>query len=363
VIPKKLKLILINIAVLLIGMLIIELCFGGWFSSSNQLSNLGIIKDAKFEYDVRHLYNTFDASITYTRDKYGLRGISTYNQPEKINILTVGGSTTDQRYITDALTWQEALERELHSYGKEIYVSNAGVDGQSTYGHLKSMEIWFPKIEKLKPDIILFYVGINDFYRVTSDSKYDDIQELKSGGFKNQIKDKSVFYNVYRKLRGMQKATKFEVGHRKIDFSRVHYTKEEVVNEKLLEIYDDTNLKAFKIRIQKLIDYSKSQNAIPIFISQPTMHYKIRNGTIFGTENIQYLDEKYAYNGVGYYKLLSKLNEAMKEVAGKDFFIDVTNDHYWYATDFYDYFHMTPTGASKLGVFIGQELSQMGFVP
>ncbi|WP_298507547.1 SGNH/GDSL hydrolase family protein [uncultured Kordia sp.] len=356
--PKKLKLILINIAILLIGVLIIELCFGGWLSNSNQLSNLGIIKDAKFEFDVSHLYKTSNPTITYTRDKYGLRGVSTHNEPEKINILTVGGSTTDQRYLDDSQTWQEVLEKELHSNGKKMYVSNAGVDGQSTYGHLKSTEIWFPKIENLQPKIILFYVGINDFYTVNGDSEYDNIQELESDGFMSQLKDKSVLYNAYRKLKGMQKATKFEVGHRKINFSRVDYTKEEVVNEKLLEIYDETNLKAFKVRIQKLIDYAQSIKAIPVFVTQPTLHYKIRNGVIFGTEKIKYLEDKYAYNGVGYLKLLNKLNEAMKEVATPEFVIDFTNDETWNTVDFYDYYHMTPTGVKKLGEKLSQKLSK-----
>ncbi|MGH1385351.1 SGNH/GDSL hydrolase family protein [Kordia sp.] len=361
--PKKLKLILINISILLIGILLIELCFGGWFSNSNQLSNLGIIKDAKFEFDVSHLYNTDTPTVTYTRDKYGLRGVSTYNQPEKINILTVGGSTTDQRYLDDSQTWQEILEKTYRDNGKEIYVSNAGVDGQSTYGHLKSTEIWFPKIEKLQPEIILFYVGINDFYRVNSDSKYDDIQELEnSGGFMSQLKDKSVLYNVYRKLKGMQKATKFEVGHRKIDFSRVSYTKNEYVSEKLLEIYDEKNLKAFKARIQKLIAYSKSINATPIFITQPTLHYRIRNGVVYGTGATKYLEDTYGYNGIGYLKLLNKLNAAMKEVAGLKHIIDLTNDEEWNAIDFYDYYHNTPTGAKKLGAKIYQKLNELGFV-
>jgi lysophospholipase L1-like esterase len=355
--PKKLKLILINIVILLIGVLIIELCFGGWLSNSNQLSNLGIIKDVKFEFDVSYLYQRDNPIITYTRDKYGLRGVSTYNEPEKINILTVGGSTTDQRYLDDSQTWQEVLEKELQQNGKQLYVSNAGVDGQSTYGHLKSTEIWFPKVEKLKPEIILFYVGINDFFTINGDSKYDNIQELESRGFKSQIKDKSVLYNAYRKLKGMQKATKFEVGHRIINFARIPYTKEEVVNEKLLEIYGKANLKGFKRRIQKLVDYTKRMNAIPIFITQPTLHYKIRNGVVFGTENIQYLEDKYAYNGVGYLKLLNKLNDAMKEVAGSTSVIDLTNDEDWNIIDFYDYYHMTPTGAKKLGEKIYQKLS------
>ncbi|MFK7748156.1 MAG: SGNH/GDSL hydrolase family protein [Kordia sp.] len=360
--PKKLKLILINSSILLIGIILIELCFGGWFSSSNQLSNLGIIKDAKFEFDVRNLYATKKQSITYTRDKFGLRGISTYNQPEKIKILTVGGSTTDQRYLDDSQTWQEILEKTYRDNGKEMYISNAGVDGQSTYGHLKSTEIWFPKIEKLQPEIILFYIGINDFYRVNSDAKYDDIQQMESGGFVSQIKDKSVLYNAYRKLKGIQKATKFEVGHRKINFSRTPYTQEEIVNEKLLEIYDKKNLTAFKSRVKKLIVYAKSVNATPIFITQPTLTYRIRNGVVYGTEATKYLEEKYAYNGVGYYKLLSKLNDAITEVAGKKYVINLSNEEDWNIMDFYDYYHNTPIGAKKIGEKIYQNLTELGFV-
>jgi len=157
----------------LIGILLIELFFGGWFNNNNQLSNLGIIRDVKFEYDVSHLYDTDNPTINYSRDTYGLRGISTFEEPSTIDILTVGGSTTDQRYLDDSKTWQEVLERELAKETPEdpMLVSNAGVDGQSTYGHLKSFELWFSKIEKLQPKMILFYVGINDFYKVSSDAQ------------------------------------------------------------------------------------------------------------------------------------------------------------------------------------------------
>lgn len=355
---KKLKLLLVNIAILFVGIILIELFFGGWFNESNELNNLGIIRDAKFEFDVRHLYDTKNPIITYSRDSYGLRGISTFNQPEKITILTVGGSTTDQRYIDDVQTWQTVLEKEFQRKNQNIFVSNAGVDGQSTFGHVKSTEIWFPKIEKLRPKVILFYVGINDFYRVSDDSKFDEIAIIESKSVKSQIKDKSAIYNAYRKIRGMQKAQKFEVGHRRIDFSRVQYTKEEILNEKLLEIYDEKNLKAFKSRIQQLVTYTKRINAIPVFVTQPSLHYKLRNDKLFGTELIQYLEDKYAYNGIGYYRLLNKLNEAITEVAGPKLVIDLTNDNDWHVTDFYDYFHNTPTGAKKLGKKIYQKINE-----
>ncbi len=346
----------------MIGLLLIELIFGGWFNANNQLSNIGILRDVKLEYTVNHLYETDQPTITYTRDSYGLRGISTFNEPSKIDILTVGGSTTDQRYIDDAKTWQEALERALSQEKETWLVSNAGVDGQSTYGHLKSFELWFSNIEKLQPEMIFFYVGINDFYKVSSDAKYDAIQQYEHAGLKNTIKDKSVLYNVYRKLKGIRKAQKVKVGHFKVDFSATKYTQEEVLDSTLLALYDEKNLKAFKVRVQQLIAYSKKMRAIPIFITQPTFLYKIENGEVFGVENINYIEEKYAYNGVGYYKLLTKLNDAIKEAASDFPVIDISSEDDWQPEDFYDYYHMTEAGAAKLGKKIYQKMTQIELV-
>lgn len=359
---KKLKLTYISVAAFLIGLILIELLFGGWFSTNNQLSNLGILRDVQLEYNISDLYTTKNPVISYSRDSYGLRGISTFDKPEAIDILTVGGTTTDQRYIDDTKTWQEVLEKEFAKNNNPMLISNAGVHGQSTFGHLKNCELWFPNIEKLQPKLILFYVGINDFYKINGDSKFDEIQQKTNQGISERIKTKSVLYCVYQKLKGAEKAQKATVEHQKINFARVRYTKDEILNEKLLAIYDEKNLKAFKKRIQQLKNYAENKNAIPIFITQPTLHFRIRNGVIYGTEDTNYLENKYAYNGVGYLKLLNKLNDAMREVAGTNAIIDVTNEEDWNVMDFYDFYHMTETGTKKLGKKIYQKMQQKGIV-
>ena len=59
-------------------------------------------------------------------------------------------------------TWSEKLESKLNLNLNNIDVVNAGIDGQSTYGHIWNFEEWFPKIDNLKPRYILFYIGINE---------------------------------------------------------------------------------------------------------------------------------------------------------------------------------------------------------
>ena len=49
-----------------------------------------------------------DKKTLYSRDKYGFRG--RYKDLDKIDILTVGGSTTDERFLKLKDTWSEKLE-------------------------------------------------------------------------------------------------------------------------------------------------------------------------------------------------------------------------------------------------------------
>ena len=57
-----------------------------------------------------------------------------------VKILTVGGSTTDQRYINLDSTFQSILESKINQYiDKNICIANAGVDGHTTFGHIYSL--------------------------------------------------------------------------------------------------------------------------------------------------------------------------------------------------------------------------------
>ncbi len=91
---KRSKLALINFLFLAIGLLILELLFGNWLRS-DRLNRLHLIKGVELKYDVDGLYPATNTQIIYKRDVYGFRG--NYGKPDGIDILTVGGSTTDQK--------------------------------------------------------------------------------------------------------------------------------------------------------------------------------------------------------------------------------------------------------------------------
>src|SRR5262245_43647354 len=109
-INSKIRVALVNLLILTAGLIFIELAFGNWFAP-NRLNTLNLVKDVELKTDVSNIYTAGDNKIVYRRDRYGLRG--NYGSLDKIDILTVGGSATDQRAITEGATWQDILRREF----------------------------------------------------------------------------------------------------------------------------------------------------------------------------------------------------------------------------------------------------------
>lgn len=99
---RPLAILGVNFALLGVGIAIVELAFGGWLKPA-PLTRLLIPKAVTLQYDVSKLYPASNPVITYSRDPYGLRG--RHACPAEVNLLTVGGSTTDQRMLRDGETW------------------------------------------------------------------------------------------------------------------------------------------------------------------------------------------------------------------------------------------------------------------
>ena len=350
-IKNLLKIIFFNIIILLIGIFVLEIIFGNWIKHDN-LNLLNIPRSISMKYNIEGLYPYHSKTITYTRDKYGLRG--SFNSPDEIDILTVGGSTTDQRYISDGETWQDILQKEFKKIGKDIMLANAGIDGQSTYGHIKNFEWWFPNIPKLEPKYILFYIGINDFY-VNEGNGFDNIY-YKKNSIRNIIKEKSALYYFLRTLAGIYKAQiKNKIGHRSINVNNYNWTTIPLCKsyDKILKI----RVKEYSERLEILCSQTKKIGSIPIFVTQPTYKYKIDKGEIFG------IDEKNLYdniqiNGVDYYNMMRIFDDVIFNISNKNnsYFIDAAKSNIWQSNDFYDLAHMTPGGARKLGNLLFEKL-------
>lgn len=346
-----LKIISINLAILALGLLLIELIWGSWFGG-NQIYRLNVVKNRSFRYDVNHLYRSEEV-VVYSRDAYGLRG--NHHNPGDIDLITLGGSTTDQRYIDDQKTWQSVMMKHLESKGKSLQVANAGIDGQSSFGHLKCFEWWFPHVPDLKPSYVLFYIGLNDLYK-DEDYAFDALIHEEEG-FQNFVKERSILYYMARTLNGLWRAQSVvKISHRTFDFSKAIWTQEPHFKGSYEDLIK-SRLKAYEGRLGRLIDEVETLGAKAVIVSQPARRYRFDLGYLEGEESLE-PQGQVQINGLDFYHLLRRLDQVSKRVADERgaIFIDLGSTRDWVDEDFYDTVHMKPSGAQKVGMFIGEGL-------
>ena len=349
---RILKILRVNAVLLAVGIAIIELAFGGWLDTRN-LNRLNILKDRIHKYDVSNLYDNANPIITYSRGKYGLRG--NHSTPGSIDMLTVGGSTTDQRYIHDGETWQDVLQRQFKQEGVTVIVANAGIDGQSTFGHIMNFKWWFPAIPGLAPEYILFYVGLNDFY-IDSEYQYDRLlSNDESFSLRSTLSENSALWLLARSLRGTFEAMVLhKMGHRSINFEDLRWTRQALQSD---YGFMQSRLNAYADRLRILANMTYEFGAKPVFVSQPSLKYRVTPHGIEGDDNPSTY-EGHQINGVDYYHMMKRLDGVTKTVASeKDaLFIDLAGYTDWSDVDFYDFSHMTPQGAKKVGTLLHETL-------
>nr|VFK28745.1 MAG: GDSL-like Lipase/Acylhydrolase family protein [Candidatus Kentron sp. MB]VFK74074.1 MAG: GDSL-like Lipase/Acylhydrolase family protein [Candidatus Kentron sp. MB] len=317
---------------------------------------INVIRDVTYRFGIDHLYPYPEDTITYTRDEYGLR--MRCRDPAEVDILTIGGSTTDQRYIDDGETFQIVLEDYLEKkLGKDICVANAGLDGHSTYGHLLAFEHWFPLIPNLKPKHIIFYIGLNDSpFRNGPTIGFDVIDESI---VKNYLRANSIIYQSLRdaKYALLNRGTKFAYGGHApkvdIDFPAIRLSDG-------VSAIAERHAKSFSTRLVRLLDHTRQLGAKPICVSQP--HRSVVD-TDQGKRGIAYT---FSVNGVDFNGLdadftLQKTNQVMREVCGEALYMDLYSKEFS-ADSFYDYVHTTPKGSREIGLYLASEYEQLGLV-
>jgi hypothetical protein len=344
------KIIVVNVLILVVGILFLELFFGDWIYD-DKLDKLKLIRSKTYKYRLNDLYNSHSDMIIYKRDEYGLRG--RYKNTKEIVLLTVGGSTTDQRYISEGYTWQDILQDNFESEGKNIVIANAGVDGQSTYGHIKNFEYWFPHVPNLHPKYVLFLVGLNDFYVSEGHGFY--IMKDSEFSIMSSFRKNSALYRLFRNVHGIFLAeVKYDAGHKKINKSVIMYTQHALQSD---YSFMDKRLAEYRGRITVLIEKTISFGSIPIIVTQPSSRYRFVNDTLEGIESTSDYDG-HEYNGVDYYHMKTKLDSVALEVCRVNgiICIDMGKERIWDDSDFYDYAHMTPPGVRKIGEYLYKQL-------
>jgi lysophospholipase L1-like esterase len=351
---------LINIFLVFLIIICLEI-IGGIYSERKwpRTMSLNILRN----YEIKLVENQNEnfSKGTYSRDKYGLRG--NYDEPREITILTIGGSTTNQKYVPDGFTFQDLLSAKLSKqFGKKIKIANAGVEGHSTFAHLESLKQWFPLIPELNPKYVLLYIGINDAgFRDQKNINHDfSAHGSKIWEFKRFLRNYSRTYGVARKIRNLfspsKKAPLFASHQFSLPFQFQYSVKELTTDvNNLIE----NNTKYFENRLRSILIEINEWGSIPILITQPHLFVKSIEGVTFGIANV-FQHQGVEYSGLDFDASLNALSEVMKNLS-KEFdgiFIDLKNREFA-ELDFYDYVHMTSQGVKRVANYIFDELVEI----
>jgi hypothetical protein len=301
--------------------------------------------------------NKLDRIIFLSRNCLGFRG---NNPPEKfadyLTIVTVGGSTTECRYLSENKTWTDDLGIILKKEFRKIWINNAGIDGGSTFGHTVLLEDY---IIKLKPKVVLFLVGINDVgladYNIFDDSRIINRRYMRPDiRFYRILLNKSETYffilNLYRYWQGK----KMNVQHKKnYDLSKViNIDVADAKISELLHLHKGVYLKGYQDRLLKIIEICKDNNIIPVFITQPSLYGQgIDDITGKNLETMQYGNN---LNGKAAWKLLELYNDTTRQVSASHdiLLIDLARKMPKSYKYYYDVHHYTNEGAQKVAEII-----------
>ena len=277
-IKYSIKIVSTNLLFFLIFFIIIELVFGYWFEKYNFGPYMREHRLKKIPYQMT--FNGTNYKYNYLRNSLAFRGEEI--RTEEIKIVMVGGSTTDERYKPENLSIVGILNTRFRENGLEKKIINAGVEGQSTFGHIHNFKYWFNKIEDFKPDFIIFYIGVNDTKSLTDNYLQDGMiaDSSKMRSFFDNIKSRSFLADLLRKtkhkyykrdeskriiydydhaMRESQKQNKFYLN---FEEKKKIYNLEDVLykNKFIVEKY--------LTNIDTLYKLTKLINAEPIFVNQ-----------------------------------------------------------------------------------------------
>lgn len=296
-----------------------------------------------------------DSVIINTRNGLGFRGPEKpENWDSSLTIVTVGGSTTECHFLSDNKTWSFQLEQQLKPSFKNLWLNNAGFDGHSSFGHQVLLNDY---LVKLKPKIILFYIGIND---VENDQPTFHDELNRRGGYsdlKHYIFNNSEVLNIGLNLaRGWRAQKMNNTTHAMIDLQKGSV--KVMTDQQIAARKEQQNkfLPNYSKRLGQLIDTCKRYGITPVFMTQALLFGKAID-PLTGV-NLETFNTGQGMNGGCMYEVLELYNDVMRNTCAQKNVpvIDLARLMPKNSAYFYDNVHFTNAGAGKVAEIIAPEL-------
>lgn len=302
-----------------------------------------------------------DAEISYSRNALGFRGPMPTDSIHKLNsIITVGGSTTECRFLSDSTTWPFLLGEKLKDSIPNLWVNNAGIDGHSTFGHLLLMKEY---ISKLKPKYVLLLTGVNDV-ETEKPEQFDLMNEnkLQYGSAKAFIKsllNKTEIGATVFQLYNIRSAYKKGLIHKDIDFKQLKdttytpaYIQETMAKQKKYLI-------SYQSRLQEIINLCKANNIKPILLTQPSLHGSYIDSTTGIRMDLKFHESNPGKNNLLQEQVLEEYNNVVRSFSTQATIVDLAKRMPKNTIYYYDFIHFNKQGAAKVADILSKELDSL----
>ena len=308
-------------------------------------------------YRIQHAGSSkLDPVIVHTKNSLGFRGPDPpADFAKRLTIVTVGGSTTECVNLTDGKTWTDELARRLAVERPDVWVNNAGIDGQSTFGHLVLLH---SVMTRLRPNVAIFLVGANDIGLERSNTF--DAGVSPQGGrlraIQNAIIAHSEVANLVLNLARAARARNRFFGHSEVDLRHIDdlYLSDEIVERTVAQY--QTYLPGYAERLEQIVTATRSSGIEPVWLTQPAL---FGDGADRAT-GIELARVKVNGRGNGHleWRLLEMYNDVTRQVAAAKgvMLIDLARELPKDSRYFYDFLHFTNEGAARVGEIVAENL-------
>jgi lysophospholipase L1-like esterase len=331
---------------LLLVCLEIALHFYNPFTARLKNGEIILPVNTRYELDIPP-YPGMDTHIVHSKNSLGFRGPELLDSTLK-RIIVMGGSTTECFYLNDGKDWPSILGQKLKERYHNIWLNNAGMDGQSSFGHLRMLEQY---ILKLKPHYIFFMCGLNDM-SLDTPSRFDE-----NKGIFRTVYDFLELPSTVRNIIRAGKAREAGLNHR---FIHDLYNADTLMmnDSQMMDRlrYELNYLGGYKKRVETIIRICKSKGIKPVFIAQSIL---FSDDTDLYT-NVYLGDLKTgSINGKTRHYILKMYNKITYDICKKDTvpFINLNARLPKDSRFYYDGYHFTNDGAEMAAGMIFDDIN------
>jgi lysophospholipase L1-like esterase len=298
-----------------------------------------------------------DPVIINTRNSLGFRG----PEPPKDwkgdwTVITIGGSTTECHFLSDSLTWPYLLGKKFSGTGV-FWFNNAGLDGQSTFGHMVMLN---DHVKQLRPTSVIFLTGVND---MESDGPtfHDKLYERGAyPDFKHWLFNNSEVLNLGLNLWRSARARRFNNTTNAmmvLDSTRQLILPDSAVRARVEA--QGLYLAGYRTRLKALADTCLAWHIIPVFLTQPDLFG-------FGRDEATGVDLATfpvgsGVNGRLLWEMLERYNDVVREMGVEEgvAVIDLARLMPKDSRYFYDMSHFTNAGAAEVAALLAPAIDSI----